>query len=207
MELRCCIPVALFYSPALNIAPHISLHDLPYHSTIRKCSRQVSPNKVAFLQILQRFWIQTYFYNCPQYLCLLDILVEYNPDRHGEGMMSGLPNQRLSGVFSTLGRCSVSFQASFISSTYTDKNLLFHDYQICIHNLEPFPNRVPIELSRSAFPIIVLPEDDRTDSVQGERLGLRCWPMTLAICVSVDVSKYLDILTLAFSITMVHHPF
>ena len=99
------------------------------------------------------------------------------------------------------------FPASFMSSTYTERNLLFHNYQISIPNLEPFPNRVLIRLYRIAFPITVLPEDDRKDSVQGERRGLPCWPLTLAICVSVDVSKYLDILTLAFSITMVHQFF
>ena len=32
-----------------------------------------------------------------------------------------------------------------------------------IRKLEVFPNRVLIELSRIAFPIIVLSEDDRTD--------------------------------------------
>ena len=48
-----------------------SLHDLPYHRTMKRCSRQVYLYLVAFLKIQQRFWIETYFYNCPQYLCLV----------------------------------------------------------------------------------------------------------------------------------------
>ena len=47
--------------------------------------------RLLFFRSCRDFGIQTYFYNCPQYLCFLDSLVEYNPDRHGQGMMSGLP--------------------------------------------------------------------------------------------------------------------
>ena len=46
-----------------------------------------------------------------------------------------------------------------------------------------------------------------TDVVQEERMGLRHWTMILAICVVIDVSKYLDILTLEFLITLVHLPY
>ena len=56
-------------------------------------------------------------------------------------------------------------------------------------------NRFPEELSQIAFPMIVLPRDDRTDCFREERLGLPNWTMILAICASVDVSKYLGILT------------
>ena len=64
-----------------------------------------------------------------------------------------------------------------------------------IPNLELFPNRVPVELSQIAFPIIVLPQGDRTDFAQEKRLDLPYWTMILAgICVLVDVSKYLVIL-------------
>ena len=59
-----------------------------------------------------------------------------------------------------------------------------------IPNLELFPNRILIELSRIAFPILVLPEDDRADFIQEERPGLPYWTMIRAICASVDVSKY-----------------
>ena len=61
-----------------------------------------------------------------------------------------------------------------------------------------FPNRVPIELSRIAFHIILLLEGDRADSFQEEQRGLPYWTMIWAISVAVDVSKYLDILTLEF---------
>ena len=39
------------------------------------------------------------------------------------------------------------------------------------------PNRASIGLSQIAFLIIVLPKDDRTNSFQEERLGLRYWTM------------------------------
>ena len=58
-----------------------------------------------------------------------------------------------------------------------------------------------------AFPIIVLPKDDRKDSVQEERLGLPYWTMILAICVVVDESKCLDIPILEFSLFREHLPF
>ena len=76
----------LFCSPIRNICPCISLHDLPYHKTMRKCSRQVSQNKVVFQKLLQRFCIQTYFCNCPHYFCLFDILFDCNPNKRGQGI-------------------------------------------------------------------------------------------------------------------------
>ena len=53
----------------------------------------------------------------------------------------------------------------------------------------------------------VLPKDDRTDFAQEEQPDLPYWTMILAICALVDVSKYLDILTLEFSTTSVRLPF
>ena len=75
-----------------------------------------------------------------------------------------------------------------------------------IPNVELFPNRVLSELSRIAFPTIVLLKDDRTDSFQEERLALPYWTMILAICVVVDVAKHLDILTLELSTVLMRLP-
>ena len=58
----------------------------------------------------ETFLIRTYFCNYPQYPCLFDILFECNPNTHGQGTMSALPNQRLSLVLSKSDWCSVSFQ-------------------------------------------------------------------------------------------------
>ena len=88
--------------------------------------------------------------------------------------------------------------ASLISST---------GERINIPNSELFPNRVQIEFSQIAFPIIVLPQGDRTDSYQEERLGLPYWTIILATCASVDVSKYLDIPIWEFSIILQHLSF
>ena len=78
-ELRLCIIVELFCSQVPNIAPHISLHDFPCW-TMGTCLRRVSLNKVVFLLLLRRSWIQTYFCNCPQYLCSFRTPVECNPN-------------------------------------------------------------------------------------------------------------------------------
>ena len=43
-----CTVAQPFYSLARNIAPHNSLHDLPYHRTMKRCPASVSVNKVAF---------------------------------------------------------------------------------------------------------------------------------------------------------------
>ena len=58
-----------------------------------------------------------------------------------------------------------------------------------------------------AFPIIVLPKDDHTDSVQEERLGLRYWTTIWAISVVVDESKCLDTPIWESSIIWEHLPF
>ena len=71
---------------------------------------------------------------------------------------------------------------------------------------KPSRNRAAIGFSQIAFPIIVLPKDDLTDSVQEERLGLRYWTMSLATCVVVDESKCLDIPIWEFSIIWEHPP-
>ena len=58
-----------------------------------------------------------------------------------------------------------------MSSTFTDKNHPFSRRTKNIPNLEFFPIHVSIGFSQIAFPILVLPKDDRTDSAQEERTG------------------------------------
>ena len=94
-----------------------------------------------------------------------------------------------------------------MSSTYTDKNSPFSRFTNKYSQFGTFSYRVPTKLSRIAFPIIVLPEGDRTDFAQEERLGLPCWTMTWTISVVVDESKCLDIPILELSIIWVHLPF
>ena len=89
-------------------------------------------------------------------------------------------------------------RAILISSTYTDRNSPLARLANTHSQSKTFPNRVPIELSHIAFPTIVLPEDDRSNSFQEERLDLPYRTMIWAICAFVDVSKYVDILTLEF---------
>ena len=99
------------------------------------------------------------------------------------------------------------FPANFTSSAYTDKNshcLLCTNKQ---SQFGTFPKRVLRDICRNAFPITVLPKDDRTDFAQEERLDLPYWTMILAICVVVDESHSLDIPIWEFSIMKVHLPF
>ena len=183
---------------------------------MRKCLRQISQSRVAFVSLQKWFWIQTYVCNCLPYLWLLDTLVECNPNKRGQGMMSVLPNQRPSRAFPTQGRCPVpphplpSHQpptlhpplhththSLSLTSTYnaTQEYSFFLVNEENIPNLKLFTNRVLLELSRIAFHITVLTKVDRTDFAPVERLDLPYWIMIYAICVSVDVSKYLDIPT------------
>ena len=102
----------------------------------------------------------------------------------------------------------ILFLSSVFFRPHTQTRIaLFLGVRISIPNLKLFPNRIFKELSRIAFPIIVLPKDDRTDFAQEERLGLPYWTMILAICVVVDESKCLDTPILEFSIICEHLPF
>ena len=63
MVLRPCIIARLFYSQVRNIFPHISLRDLPCHSTKKMLFlHQVSLKlwSVVFLWLQQKSWIRTY---------------------------------------------------------------------------------------------------------------------------------------------------
>ena len=102
-------------------------------------------------------------------------------------MMLVFPDQRLSMKISPVGSMFFFLPASLISSTYTDKNSPLARSTNNILNLKLFPDRVPVEFFQIAFPRIVLPEDDRTDSFREERLDLPWWTMILATCVVVDV--------------------
>ena len=81
-------------------------------------------------------------------------------------------------------------------SSCSDADVLLQGYRVVKHyvvlflsipNLELFPNWIPIELSRIAFPTIVLPKDDRIDSAQEEQLGLPCWTMIWATCLDIPI--------------------
>ena len=65
--------------------------------------------------------------------------------------------------------------AFFISSAHTDKKNPLARLTNKHTKSEICPNRVPIELSRIAYLIIVLPKDDHMNCFQEERLGLPCW--------------------------------
>ena len=88
----------------------------------------------------------------------------------------------------------MSLSSQFFCRPHTDKNNpFFHGVRISIPNWKPSPNRTSIGVSQNAFPIAVLPKDDRKDFAQEERLDLPYWTTILAISAAVDESKCLDI--------------
>ena len=140
-----------------------------------------------------KFAIRTWFCNCPQYLYLFGIDVECTPSVHDPGKKD-VCFPKSTSLLNTfhIGSKFCFFPANSMSSTYTDENILFHDEQRDIHNLEFSPIHVSMGFSQIAFPTTVLPKDDRADSTQEERLDLQCWTMILAICVMEDESKFLE---------------
>ena len=110
-------------------------------------------------------------------------------------------------VLSTSDQCFVSFQPFWCHPHTQIRIILFHDVQRDIPILESSPIHVLKGFSQIAFPITVLPKDDRTDFAQEERLGRPHWTMSLAICVVVDESKCLDTPIWEFSKICEHLPF
>ena len=175
MRLILCRVVVSSCLPTHKIVPRISLHDQPYHKTMKKYEdfegiviSLLSPRKVA---------IRTWFCNCPQYLCLFRIVFECSPSTHDPGKMLVLPNRLLVKYFPH--RIKILFLSSkFLCHPHTQIRIIFfHDVRRDIPNLEFSPSHVSKEFSQIAFPIIVLPKDDREDSFQEERLGLPYWTM------------------------------
>ena len=165
-----------------NIAPHISWHDLPYHKTTKKysdfpslvvffrCSCEESGFEHGSVTVNNIFACFTLSMRTSQVYMIKDV---------------GSPKSTsLLSTFHT-GSMFCFFPANLMSSTYTDKNSLFHGARISIPNWKLSPNRTFIGLSQIAFPTTILPKDNRTDSVQEERLGLPYWTMILAMCVVV----------------------
>ena len=119
MEWILCRVVESSCLPTHKIVPHTSLHDQPYHETMKKYEN--SQSMEAFLFSPQKFAIRTWFCNCPQFFCLFHIVVECKPSIHDPTKMLVLPNRLLCFVVSTSEQDFVSFQP-IMSSTYTDKN-------------------------------------------------------------------------------------
>ena len=91
MELILCTVAGLFCSPARNIVPHISWHALPFHMTMKKYAD--FPSMVIFQLLMRKFWIQTWFCGCQQYLCLFHVVFESGV--HDQGKMLVRPNRLL----------------------------------------------------------------------------------------------------------------
>ena len=172
LELILCRVVESSCLSTHNVVRHISWHDPPCHMTTKKYSE--FPSMVIFHLLLRKFWIQTRFCNCPQYLCLFHIVFEYTTSFHDQGKMLVLPKSTSSLSTFHIGSMFCFFPANFMSQI---RIILFHRVRISIPNWKPSPNHASTGFSQIAFPIRVLPKDDLTDLAQEERLGLPYWTM------------------------------
>ena len=121
MASRLCTIVESFYLQVRNIVLHISLHNLPCHRTMKILFRhQVSPWPL-FLKNFQSTRKNPWFEHTS--VVIHNILA--NMTFSLRKMMSVLPNQRLSCVFSTLGRCSVSSQPVLYRPHTKTRTVLF----------------------------------------------------------------------------------
>ena len=93
MEQILCRVVESSCLPTHNIATHISLHDPPYHKTMKK--HEDFEGMVISLLHQLKFAIQTWFCNGQHYPCLFHIVVECTPSIHDPGKMLVLPNRLL----------------------------------------------------------------------------------------------------------------
>ena len=169
------------FLPTHNIAPHISLHDLPYQKTMKKYEDFEGMKVFQFHPL--KFAIRTWFCNCTQFLCLLHTVFEYIPGIHDQGKMLVLPSQLLCWVLFTSDQDFVSFQPNFTSSTYTDKNNPFsrctkrHSqletfYQPCFNRI--FSNCLSHNSPAKGWPYRFLSRGTTGSSILDHDLGHLC---------------------------------
>ena len=175
MEQKLCRVVVSSCLLTHNIAPRISLHDPPYHKTMKKYEdfegmvvSLLSPRNSRFKHgsviVHNIFAYLTLSLSAPQehmiqercWFSQIDFFIKCFPHR-----------------------IKILFLSSqFLCHPHTQiRIILSHDVQRDIPNLEFTPSRVSKGISQISFPIIVLPMDDRADSFQEERLGLPYWTM------------------------------
>ena len=196
MVLRLCTTAELFYSPVRSIFRRISLHDLPYHRTMKKCLRQVSEGWWAFLSLLQDLGLNQFsviIYNVIACLAFSLSATKINVVKES----CGFSQINVFHYYFPHWVAVLFFPSQFyIVHIHWQEQSFFTVTEETFSIRKLFPNRTSIGFSQIAFPLIVLSKDDRTNSFQEERLGLPYWTMIWVICASVDVSKSLDILTL-----------
>ena len=122
-------------------------------------------------------------------------------------MMSVLQDQPVSSISSTWDSDSAFFQTFLCHPRIPTSVILVFDDKIDIPNSLLFPVQVPKELPQTVLPTIIRQVGDHAEFVQEEPVDLQCLTKILATCVVEDVSTYLDILTLEFSVILERPPF
>ena len=162
----------------------------------------LKPWSVVFL------WLQQKSCSLPQYRYWFDTLFECNPNATwSRNVVVGSPRSNVfQWNFSKVGSMFSVLPASLISSTCTDRNSPHARLTNKHSQLKTFPNRVPIDFSNCLFhnsPARGWPYRLDSRGTTGSSILDHDW----AICASADVSKYLDILTSEFSITLMNLSF
>ena len=144
----------------------------------------LSPRKVE---------IQTWFCNCPQYLCLFGIVVERIQSFHDPWKMLVLPKSTSSLSTFHIGSRFCFFPANFMSSTYTHEKNPFSWFtkkhsqfgifsQPCFKKI--FSNCLSHDSPAKVWPYRFLSRGTTGSSIQDHDLG--------HFCVVVDETKCLD---------------
>ena len=143
----------------LTISLHTFLHDPPYHKTMKKY--EDFEEMEAFLVSCGNLRTQSWFCNCPQYLCLFRFVFDCSPRIHHPRKMLVLPNRLLWWVVSASNQDFVSFQPVLCHPHTQIKIILFHDVQRDIILIRPWP--LQCTQSGVAFvPEVMLPVPLRT---------------------------------------------
>ena len=151
---------------------------------------------VIFRLLLRKFWIQKWFYNCQQSLCLISHCLWVHPRFSWSRKDVGSPKS--TSLLSTfhIGWMFCFFPSIYISSTYTDKNGPFSRLPN-IHSQfgtfsQPYFNRTFSKCLSHNGPAKGWPYRFRSK----ETTGSSVLDHDFGHCALVDVSKYLDIPTL-----------
>ena len=176
MEWILCRVVDSSCLPTHNIVPHTSLHDQPYRRTTKRYG--YFPSMVIFQLLLRKFWIQTWFCNCPQNISAYFTLSLSTSQVYMIKERCWFSQIDLFTEVHSTSDQYFSFQPNWWNP-YTQIRII--TFSRCTNETlpiwKPSPSHASVGLSQIAFLTRVLPKDDHTDFAQEERLGLPYWTM------------------------------
>ena len=183
MALRLYTTAQLLYLLVRNIFPRTSSHDLLGHRTMRKYSHPIFRKLLVFHLSIKKPGFE--HISCVFYYILANLTFSLSTTKKWSRNDVGSPKSK------SIFHVGLHAQTRIILSLLTKKHSQFGTFTL------PCTKK---ELSRITFPNLVQQTDDRTDFAQEERLDLPNWTMIWAIRALVNVSKYMNILTLELTV-------